>query len=169
MKRPDINSFRSLALILAGDPIQAMESAKKVIGGKVNINPFLLAEIASNKTYRRWSRIAAIYALGFVNHKPSAQALIRILGSRDEDSRLKDHAAEALGNMNEPRATAMLGRILMAKEGPNVKRSCIYALSQIGGSKAHAALKKFQVTKPSGETGKTLKQALARLEAISKM
>jgi HEAT repeat protein len=165
MKRADINSFRSLALMLGGDPIQAMESAKNVIGGKVNINPFLLAEIASNKMYKRWSRIAAIYALGFVNHKPSAQELIRILGSRDEDSQLKDHAAEALGNMNEPRATAVLGRTLMAEESPNVKRSCIYALSQIGGSKAHLALKKFEATKPSGEMGKALKQALTRLRS----
>jgi HEAT repeat protein len=165
MKRLDITSFRSLALMLAGDPIQAMESAKKIIGGKVNIDPALLAEIASNKTYKKWSRIAAIYALGFVNYTPSAQELIRILGSRDEDSRLKDHAAEALGNMNEPRATAILARILRAKEKPHVKQSCIYALSQIGGSRAHSALKKFEATKPAGKIGMTLKQALIKLNS----
>lgn len=154
------DSTRILMRILTGDPVQAMESAKKVIGSRADIDPSLLREIATNKLYKKWSRIAAVYALGFLAHRASAPALIGILEDRDEHFELRGHAAEALGNMGDPRSLAVLDRILGRKERPSIKRWCVYALSQIRNPKARSILKKFEATKPTGVVAKELVSAL---------
>jgi len=151
--------------MLSGRPDDAMEAAKRIVTRKAQIDPALLAEIASNRTYKKWSRIAAIYALGFADYKRFGQTPLRVLSNRSEDSALRDHAAEALGNMREPRATATLGKVLMAKENPRIKRSCIYALSEIGTARAYSILKKFEATNPSGKIGTVLKQELTKLHS----
>jgi len=146
--------------MLDGSPNGAMEAAKKVIAGKVRIDPALLAEIASSGCYKKWSRIAAIYVLGLLNDKRCVPELMRVLGSRKEDSNLRDHAAEALGNIRDRRAIVTLGKVLMSQENPRIKRSCVYALSEINTAKARAILKQFEETNPQGSIRKVLQEAL---------
>ena len=146
--------------MLAGSPKGAMEAAKKIIAGKVRIDPALLAEIASSRCYKKWSRIAAIYVLGLLNDKRCVPELIRVLENRKEDPSLRDHAAEALGNIRDRRAIIGLSKVLMSKENPRIKRSCIYALSEINATKARSILKQFEATDPQGSIRKVLQDVL---------
>ena len=151
---------RLLMRMLTGDPVEAMESAKEVIGLGTRVNPMLLKDIASNKIYKKWSRIAAVYALGFLAHKASTSALIRILQDQRENTQLRGHAAEALGNMREPRAVLALGKVLWADDHTSVKKWCVYALSEIGSDRAGSLLKQFEATNPVGVLRRELKSRL---------
>jgi hypothetical protein len=153
---------RILLGMLTGDPMLAMESAKEVIGSPTAVEPSLLGEIASNKLYKKWSRIAAVYALGFLEHKGSATTLIRILKNPHEDPNLRGHVAEALGNMRERKATVELGKILFGRGQLPLKKWCIYALAEIGGNQAGSILRQFQATRPTGVAAKELKSALRK-------
>ncbi|MGH9513754.1 MAG: HEAT repeat domain-containing protein [Terriglobales bacterium] len=124
--------------------------------------PTLLSEIASNESYKKWARIGAIYALGFLNHKASAKVLISILRKRSESLQVRSHAAEALGNMREDRASSTLGGILMSREPASLKKWCVYALSEIGTVRARAILKKFAATNPRGVLARELKSVAHR-------
>ena len=151
---------RLLMRMLTGDPVEAMESAKEVIGLGTRVNPMLLKDIASNKIYKKWSRIAAVYALGFLAHKASTSALMRILQDQRENTQLRGHAAEALGNMREPRAVLALGKVLWADDHTSVKKWCVYALSEIGSDRAGSLLKQFEATNPVGVLRRELKSRL---------
>ena len=154
---------RNLSLILAGDPVKAIEAAKRLIaGGAVDAAP--LIRVAKNKKNRSWARIGAIYALGFADDESVAAAvLVEILGDRNENEECRAHAAEALGHLREPRTVATMKRILLEDDSPRVKRWCVYALAEIGGAKARNVLKKFALGNPTGEVGEELRAALSRL------
>jgi|ERR1035437_60435 HEAT repeat protein len=160
MNTSELNTIRLLLRMLTGDPIEAMESAKKLIGSKVHVQPVLLEQIASEKKYKKWSRIAAIYVLGFLNHKTSTAVLSSILRDRLDNPQIRAHAAEALGNLRDPRAFSVLHDILLGKDPTLVKRWCVYALSEIKGDRAYSMLKKLAATKPTGVMAKELRMAL---------
>jgi HEAT repeat protein len=160
MKTSGTLTTRILMRMLTGDPVEAMESAKEIIGLGTRVDPMLLKDIASNKIYKKWSRIAAVYALGFLAHKASAPALIRILQDQRENAQLRGHAAEALGNMRDPRAVLALGKILSADEHTSIKKWCVYALSEIGSDRAGSILKRFEATNPVAVLRRELKSTL---------
>jgi HEAT repeat protein len=154
---------QNLSLILAGDPVESIEAAKRLIAGDA-VDAAPLAKVARTKENRPWARIGAIYALGFAaDEAADAALLVDILGDRDDSEDCRAHAAEALAHLREPRTVATMKRILTGDDSPRVKRWCIYALAEIGGAKARDVLKKFALTKPTGEMGKELQAALSRL------
>ena len=55
-----------LDLMLAGDPVEAMEAAKRLIVAET-MEPVGLSRIAADKKNKSGGRVAAIYALGFLD------------------------------------------------------------------------------------------------------
>jgi len=62
---------QNMRLILAGDPVEAIEAAKRLIADDI-VDGAPLAKVATNKKNRPWARIAAIYALGFADDESTA-------------------------------------------------------------------------------------------------
>lgn len=88
--------------ILIGEPVEAMEAAKRLIAQHDIRHVETLITIASNKSLRLWSRIAAIYTLGFIDDDgASRSALGRIGRDKSEPAQVKSHALEALENVGE--------------------------------------------------------------------
>ena len=154
-KHPDVR------VILSGDPAEAMEAAKRIIEHE-DVDIHTLTDIATNETCAKWSRVAAIYTLGFIDDKSkSARALTRILANRNEDQECRAHAAEALGHMEEPKAISVMAKILMAEDSPEVKKWCVYALTELGGSETRSILEQFATTTPTGTLADELRLALS--------
>jgi HEAT repeat protein len=160
MKTSELRGTRLLMRLLTGDPVEAMEAAKQIIGRKGVLAPALLLEVAENRKYRRWSRVGAVYALGFLEFKPSVPSLIRILQDSRESLSLRCHAAEALGNTQDSRAIAVIDQVMTRDEPSSLKKWCIYALSQIGTSQARKILTRVREAKPKGTIAKEIKLAL---------
>ena len=163
MKTSDLHGTRLLMRLLTGDPVEAMEAAKNIIGGKNGPAPVLLLEVAQDEKYKKWSRIGAVYALGFLGFKPSVPGLIRILEESREPLSLRCHAAEALGNAQDSRAVATIEQVLMRDEPASLKKWCIYALSQIGTSQARTVLTRVKEAKPRGIVAKEINLAFEHL------
>ncbi len=86
--------------ILSGDPIEDMETAKRLIARHPDVDFAKLIAILSDRGQPRSARIAAIYALGFTDDNGvSHAALTHILGDAGEPADVRDHAAEALDSM----------------------------------------------------------------------
>jgi len=162
MKKTRPDSIRLVLRIVTGDPVDAMEAAKEIIRSRKPPSAAWLEEVAGDSSCREWSRIAAVYALGFLGNKPSASVLVRILQDEREHPKLRGHAAEALGNLRERRALSVLRKILMSDERSDLKKWCVYAASEIGGPGARTVLNQFGATRPTGILRKELKAALAR-------
>jgi HEAT repeat protein len=149
-------------LVLSGDPVESIEAAKRIVEQE-NVDPSSLARIAADRNANKWSRIAAIYALGFIDDESkSAPALLRILADRDDDESCRSHAAEALGHMAEPKTIPAMERLLLADDSQEVKRWCVYALGELGGQEALKTLQKFAMTNPSGLLADELRAVLER-------
>jgi hypothetical protein len=157
------SSVRFLLQILTGDPVLAIESAKKLVSGRERIEDSLLFEIAKNRLYKKWSRIAVIYVLGFTGNRTSVPILIRILKDQTENSVLRAHAAEALGNLKDKRAVSALGQVVLGKEQKSLQKWSVYGLSEIGGRRARSVLNTLETTKPTGIVARELKLALGKL------
>lgn len=149
-----------LLQLLTGDPIEAMEAAKNIIGLRGVVAPELLLEIARNRVYKRWSRTGAVYALGFIRYKPSVTVLADILENPDEVLDLRCHAAESLGNLQYSQSISSLERILKSDEPKSLKRWCIYALSQIPSRHAAAVLKEIGQIEKKGIIAKEIRTIL---------
>jgi HEAT repeat protein len=165
MRRAEVE--KALASIRAGEPREAIEAAKRLIGARVNVRNEL-TEIARLKAYPRWARIAAIYCLGFLTGSRTSRALTSVLGDQTENYLVREHAAEALGNLRAKFAVPLLSSLIFSPERSVLKKSCIYALSQIANREARAALEKFADTKPTGVIDKELKSALRELRKDGK-
>jgi HEAT repeat protein len=151
-----------LDLMLAGDPVEAMETAKRLIVAEA-MDPVALSRIAADKKNKSGARVAAIYALGFVDDPAVAgPVLADILADPSDDEECRAHAAEALGHVGEPPIVPLMQKILHRDDSSEVKRWCVYALSEIGGAKARSALKKFAATNPPGKMAEELRLALSR-------
>ena len=141
--------------LLSGDPARAMEAAKQLIALPAGeVDPGWLAKVASDERYQTWSRIAAVYSLGLLR-TPGTQAhrqvLRNILSQRNAGTRLRGHAAEAIGNMADAGSVEILRKCLMDTSEPlSVRKWCLYALGEIGSSDSRVALSAFAETKPRG-------------------
>ncbi len=164
MKISELHKMRLLMRLLTGDPVESMEAAKDIVGRKGVLAPALLLEVAMNKKYRTWSRVGAVYAMGFLGFKSSVPGLIRILEESKEPLSLRCHAAEAIGNTQDSRAIEVLEQVLMREEPPSLKKWCIYALSQIGTSRAKVILTKIKEAKPKGMIAKEINLAFEHLK-----
>jgi HEAT repeat protein len=142
MTSPDVDA------ILRGDPTEAIEAAKRIILDD-SVSPDVLAGIAADKDRKIWSRVAAIYALGFIDDASiSGAALVGILADRNEPEECRSHAAEALGHVKHKQAVPTMEAILASDDPPDVKSWCTYALTEIGGRRARAILQKFTASHP---------------------
>jgi HEAT repeat protein len=151
-----------LDLMLAGDPVEAMEAAKRLIVAET-MDPVGLSRIAADKKNKSGGRVAAIYALGFLDDAAVARPVLAdILADPSDDEECRAHAAEALGHVGEPPIVPLMQKILHRDDSLEVKRWCVYALSEIGGAKARSALKKFAATNPRGKLAEELRLALSR-------
>lgn len=134
----DISAVRLLTRMLTGDPVESMESAKGMIGMPAAGLHKVLVDVIPDKRYSKWSRIAAIYVLGFSGKRTYTPILIRILNDATEPSQIRDHAAEALGNLRSRQAVDALEKALRSKNiRPSIKRSILYALSEIQATSKH--------------------------------
>jgi HEAT repeat protein len=112
------------------DPTEAMEFAKKLIGGKEHVDKQALLTIGLDKTNPKWTRIAAVYALGFVggNLAPRVRG---ILQDENDDPDIRGHAAEALANLGDKAAIELLRDILGHHPPTELRASCEYALQEL--------------------------------------
>jgi HEAT repeat protein len=117
--------------LLSKDPIESMETAKKIISGKIKANPTELVTIASDGNIPVWSRISAIYAMGLLADKKFAPALRKILSNTGNGDDIRSHAAEAIGNIGDHKAAKLLRDIISAQPGQALRESCEYALDEI--------------------------------------
>jgi HEAT repeat protein len=146
-------------IISSADAVAAMEAAKRIIGAGDG-DSATLADIVTDGTKSEWSRIAAIYVLGFVNDDLSGATLVDILKDRSENDACRAHAAEALSIVRHPDAISIMESILTsATESTEVKQWCVFALSQIGGVRACAILQRLADTGPKGELATELREA----------
>ncbi len=130
----DARFLSALLKLFLEDPRQKMEGAKKLIALSKGVDEVLLLRLATNRGYDDWTRTAAMYALGFVGGRQSVTKLITILDTPDESHQVKSHAAEALGNLRSKKAVQALERLLQDPgAAADVKRSAVYALSEVGG------------------------------------
>jgi len=140
----------ALEPIIRGDPIEAMETAKQIIGHKLEVDPTLLESISLDPLANEWSRISAIYALGFIGDKSIVPSLVRVLSDPNEFLEIRTHAAEALGNIGDPMAIPLLINILDKSESPQLRKWCKYALREIDPN-VHSKLigHRSKVSRPS--------------------
>jgi len=98
MKRP---LSTDLDIILMGEPVEAMEAAKRLIAKNDQAHVETLIPIVKNKRAPLWSRIAAIYTLGFIDLDAVAVPTLRAIGGDyNESEMIRDHALEALEHLD---------------------------------------------------------------------
>jgi HEAT repeat protein len=120
-----------LKMIRDGKPVEAMEAAKYIDLNNIPVNILDLERIARRRHSRKWTRIAAMYVLGWRGDRSVVPTLMGILENPNESSAIRDNAAEALGNLGDPHALVLLERIASETTSPVVKRSCEFALAVI--------------------------------------
>lgn len=149
-------------IIVLGDPVEAMEAAKRlIVADAVEVGE--LGRVAAEKSNKPGSRVAAIYALGFADDEATAgRVLADILNDPNENEECRAHAAEALGHIGGAGIVPLLENVLNRDDSLEVKRWCVYALSEIGGARARNLLKKLSTTNLTGELADELKNALSR-------
>jgi HEAT repeat protein len=82
--------------------LRDMELAKALIGRYPDVDVDALMSAATDQSKPTSARVAAIYALGFVDDdRRSVDTLARIMAT-DADPLCRDHAAEALGHLDVP-------------------------------------------------------------------
>ena len=115
----------------ADDPVQCMEWAKQVVGGKASYDEAALVALARDQAAGEWPRIAALYALGLVGSADVCPAIRDLLADAGEIETVRSHAAEALGNLGDRDAARLLHDVLQDQPGKSLRESCEYALSEI--------------------------------------
>jgi HEAT repeat protein len=118
-----LESNQALEPLLRGAPVEAMEAAKQIIGEKLVVDPASLEAILSNRKSPKWSRIAAIYSLGFLGERLAVPALLKILSDHKEAIAVRAHAAEALGNIGAAEVVPALAEILKHESSPSLRKS----------------------------------------------
>jgi HEAT repeat protein len=140
--------------VLTGKRELAMEAAKQMISIPSELEPNALTKIVDDSDYRLWSKIAACYVLGFIPVSEASQhqmVLRRAVADRSRRIAIRTHAAEALGVLRDEDSWKILrDRLLDPTESRNVRKWCIYALSELKGSQAAKVLQDFAKTHPQG-------------------
>jgi HEAT repeat protein len=113
------------------DPIQCMEWAKQIVGGKAPYDEPTLLMLAQNSASGEWPRIAALYVLGLVGSRDVCPLIRNLLADPGESEAVRSHAAEALGNLGDRESVGLLHDILQAEPGLPLRESCEYALGEI--------------------------------------
>src|ERR1700693_2154338 len=122
----------TIRFLLSDDPVESMETAKKIIGGTAALDNVSLSKIAGDKDIGKWPRIAAIYALGFAPGAGDyAPTFRRILSDEKEDPEIRSHAAEALGTIGDREAVVILKAVLGHAPPEPLRESCEYALEEL--------------------------------------
>lgn len=123
---------RYIEQIEQGDAVSAMEAAKALINASHGEASRDLLRIATNKSIRVGSRVAAVYALGLIGmtHQVGS-SLMGLLADNSDAVEVRDHAAEALGNMRFRRALPTLIEVALHAKNNALKRSCEYAISEM--------------------------------------
>jgi hypothetical protein len=166
------NVAGALNAIRSGSTMDAFEAAKWLYKDGRHDRSIRLArklmEIANDKRYAVWNRVAAVHAVGSLEPRTwIAPALIALLADEDENFKIRGHAAEALGYYREKSAIPLLRKILLSRQRPYLKVDCIFALSKMWefnddlktfDSNARNALNKFARTQPTGKAGRELKR-----------
>jgi FXSXX-COOH protein len=134
--------------LLRGDPVEAMDTAKQIIGGELAVDSAGLAAILMDKKSPKWARIAAIYSLGFLAERSTVPALVSILSDHGEPVSIRAHAAEALGNVGDAEAVPALAQVMQEEVSPSLRRSSLYALKEIDHPAARAALDRVRQQRP---------------------
>ena len=153
----------SMMEMLTGDRQRAAEAAKRLIAVPSEIDPEFLMMIVRDPEYKLWSKVMALYVLGFLPPLEAAghyQILREALANRGMNVQLRAHAAEALGNLRDQESTAVLReRLLDEHELKSVRKWCIYALGEVGSAEALDTLKSFAKTQPRGVLAQELASA----------
>jgi|ERR1700733_3860632 HEAT repeat protein len=121
----------SLSRMMGGDPIEAMEIAKQIVGGDIPVVPRVLGQIAANGLQPKWTRIAAIYSLGFLGNRNFLPELRDILSDNKIDDEIRSYAAEALGNIGDEDSVSILRDVLRSHPTGELLASCNYALNEL--------------------------------------
>ncbi len=149
--------------MLTGDRERAVEAAKQLIAVPSEIDPEFLTRIVRDPEYKLWSKVMALYVLGFLPPLEADghyQVLRETLADRGMNVQLRSHAAEALGNLQDKESTAVLReRLLDEYELKSVRKWCIYALGEVGSAEAMDTLKSFAKTRPRGVLAQELASA----------
>ncbi|MBI5359859.1 MAG: HEAT repeat domain-containing protein [Planctomycetes bacterium] len=120
----DLLNFTILGLGMLGD----ISHAEKMMS--------LLKDRKSNKITRGF----AAFAIGFMGHKPSIEALKQFITDENEDWEVRSCAVTALGMMKADDCTEFLGTVLNSSEKRdtfnNVRACAVLALGRIGGDSA---------------------------------
>jgi hypothetical protein len=133
VRRRALHPNQSLEPLLRGDPVEAMEAAKQIISQKLLADPASLEAILVDRKSRKWSRIAAIYSLGFLGGPGSPAYPVRPQGvDRGQSARCAWQYRRDPGGARHRRDT---------ESSPSLRKSCIYALEEIDDPRARAALK----------------------------
>lgn len=155
----------SMMEMLTGDRQRTVEAAKQLIAASSEVDPEFLTRIVRDPEYRLWSKIQALYVLGFM---PLAEAdghrevVRKAFTDREGNVQLRTHAAEALGNLRDRDSASVLGeRLLDDGENRSVRRWCIYALAEVGSAEALGILERFAETGPRGVLAQELQAARA--------
>jgi HEAT repeat protein len=121
----------SLEPMLHGSATDSMEIAKLIIGDRIQVDHGILAQLGEDKSLGRWARIAAIYALGFVGEVEFSPALRHVLSDKTDDLKVREHAAEALGNIGDREALELLRKVIETERSVKLRNSCEYALHEL--------------------------------------
>jgi HEAT repeat protein len=126
-----IDNVKVILHLLSSNQEDAMEAAKAIIADPQRVPVEILVQIARMKTLRTWSRICAVYALGFTNSAEVGIALVEIVLDETNAYSLRSFAAEALGNLRAKNSTPVLQDLYSKTTNADLKKSCAYALSQM--------------------------------------
>jgi HEAT repeat protein len=126
--KPTVN--RALFQLEKSGRMQMWEGAKEIVRAEdLDVIPALL-RIASGRA-KPERRAAAVWALGFLRVSDALDTLMTILDRKAEANVLREHAAEALGYLADPRARAALVRNL-SDPSADIVFSCVFALRTVG-------------------------------------
>jgi HEAT repeat protein len=146
------------AMLLRGDPAMAGVAAGALgrIGGTGATQALLAALADAQMTTRRHAALGAIEAMG----EPTVSPLEKMLASADASAR--SSAAEALGWIGSPLATAALVQALGDSDSV-VRARTAWALGEVATPQARAALERAQAGDPSLAVRQAAGQALTRI------
>lgn len=117
--------------MLKGSPAESMEIAKQIVGDHIHVDHALLAKLGEDKQLGRWARIAAIYALGLVGEVELAMSLRHVLSDKTDDVKVREHAAEALGNIGDRDSVDLLRKVMTNAKSSKLRHSCEYAIREL--------------------------------------
>jgi hypothetical protein len=89
-----------IEIIRDGEPVEAFEAAKRIIGYLFPHDTELLTklvEVAENKGEKLWARVASIYTLGFIDTDAVTESRLRVLlDDPDEPPEIRDYVFEVV-------------------------------------------------------------------------